>query len=45
MERGGDNRGESAGGSYSSVSIDPTQIQCIKLYGISEGEEECADCV
>ena len=42
MERSGDHRRESDGGSYSPASKYPTEVQCIELHGISEGEK-CAD--
>ena len=43
MEGGGDHRGESDGGSYPSVGEYSTEVQCIELHGISEGEKRTDD--
>ena len=42
VERGGDHRGESDGGSYPPAGVDPAEDECVELHGVPE-REECAD--
>ena len=40
LEKGEDHRSRSVSRSYPHVGGDPTEVFCIKLYGIPEGKEQ-----